>query len=931
MTDLVRAGMAWVVLAATSVIPVAAQETHDVRGTIADSAGAGVEGAMVVALALPDSVLTKFSLTDGNGTFTLRRVPVGEYVLQVTMVGHQTVRDGLTVGSADVDVGSIPIQVLAVEMEELVVSVDHVPFVTRRDTLDYNALAFEVRPNATVEELLARLPGIEVDSDGTIRAQGEEVQNVLVDGKEFFGSDPTIATRNLPADAVERVQVYDKESDMAEFTGIADGEEERTINLELREEARRGTFGHVVGGVGGGLEPSAVVESQPDGRTRYNESVNFNRFSPTTQLAFLGGANNVNEAGFRWGDVVSFSGGGGGDRGGGGRGGGRNDGFTETLAFGVNGSHDFAEDRWVRTSYFFTTLDNAQNEITQQQQLLGSTVAALEDASENQVTENTTHRLDVNAQYALSEGHDLRLRGNLNVGSSGTTSLAWNQTTTLDGSVQNEGSSSNVVDESNLGGSARLTWRKRLSETGRAVVMEAQANLQEPETVANLETTTEFSQGGDPVLEEVFQEKTLTGRTLSVSERLSLTQPLGQQSMLEAFGEYRSVDEDRDNSVFDVGTGVPIVNDRLSSGFERSYTYLEGGFRLNRNTEDTRFTLGLEVQKSNLQGTIRDRDELIENGYTHVLPSANLRVQLNESKTFSFRYRTSTREPSMTQLQPFADNTNPTRIYVGNPDLTPEYSHSFNADYRFFDQFSFVNLFTYLRFSYTDNEIVNSRAYDDRALQTIRPVNIDHSWSANGGLSYGRPIRPLGARINVEYSVNHTRGVELLNEQENNSRVWRNSIDASIDNRDKDIYDLRAGARLSFNNVAYTLNEELNQSYLDRTFYGNGRIRFGTGWTVMTSLNYRLYDDNVFGAGDRNVAMLNASLAKVLMNDRVEIALVGFDLLDQNKGVTYTNGASFIQERRAETLGRYVMLRAMYRIGTLGRGNAGPGGRRRMH
>jgi hypothetical protein len=225
MKALARAAFALTMFTLPSLLPAGAQETHDVRGIVADSAGGGVEGAMVVVLALPDSILTKFSLTDGDGRFTLRRVPVGAYILQVTMVGHQTVRNELTVGPSDVEVGSIAIQVLAVEMEELIVSVDHVPFVSRRDTLDYNALAFEVRPNATVEELLARLPGIEVDSDGTIRAQGEEVRNVLVDGKEFFGSDPTIATRNLPAEAVERVQVYDKESDMAEFTGIADGQE----------------------------------------------------------------------------------------------------------------------------------------------------------------------------------------------------------------------------------------------------------------------------------------------------------------------------------------------------------------------------------------------------------------------------------------------------------------------------------------------------------------------------------------------------------------------------------------------------------------------------------------------------------------------------------------------------------------------------------
>ena len=918
-----------------------AQETYDVRGVVADSAGAGIDGAMIVALALPDSLLTKYALSNGNGSFTLSRVPAGEYLLQITMVGHQTVRQPFSITAADIDAGTISLAVLVVEMEALVVSVDHVPFVNRRDTLDYNARAFVTRPNATVEELLARLPGIEVDADGTVRAQGEEVRNVLVDGKEFFGSDPTIATRNLPADAIERIQVYDKQSDMAEFTGIADGQEERTINLELREDARRGYFGQAVGGLGGGLEPVAVIEAQPNGRTRYNESLNINRFSPTTQLALLGNANNVNEAGFAWGDFVNFSGGarglgGGGNRGGGGRGGGgqggiqlgggRNDGFTESMSLGLNANHDFSDDRWIRSSYFYTGLDNVQQQTTQQQQLLGSSAAALQNAVADQSTANTTHRVNVNTQYAFSDGHDLRLRGNLSVGSSSMTSLQSSETTTFEGRVQNTGVSSNLVDGNDLGGSASLTWRKRLAENGRSLVAAATTNIQEPELYGDLETTTGIAnRNGDLMVQDLFQTQARTGRTLSLSQRLSLTQPVGVGGIFEVFGQRREVNEDQDNSVFDIGTGTPVFNDFLSSGFERTYSYLRGGFRFNKNTEDTRFVIGLQVQRSNLDGTILDRDEYIENGYTHVLPSADYRIQLDEAKTLNFRYTTSTREPSMTELQPFADNTNPIRTYIGNPNLTPEYSHSFNADYRFFDQFSFVNLFTYLRFSYTNDDIVQSRVIDEQALQTVMPVNIDHSWSTNGGVTYGRPIRSVGARINLNYSFNYTRGVEILNELENNSRVLRNTIEASIDNRDKEIFDVRAGARYSFNDIQNTLNQDLNQVYLDRTFYGNAMLHYGAGWTFSTTLNYRLYDESVFGVGDRNVAMLQASISKLAMNNRVELELIGFDILDQNKGVAYTTGTSFIQERRTESLGQYIMLKVMYRLGSR-RGGAARGG-----
>lgn len=926
-------------LSVLSPAPVAGQESHAVRGVVADSTGAGMGGAMVVALILPDTVLKEYTLSGGDGRFTLPRLSPGEYLLQVTMVGHRTLRQPFTVAAADLDAGTLRMEVLAVQLDPLVVSVDHVPFVNRGDTLDFNANAFTTRPNASVEELLARLPGIEVDEDGTIRAQGEEVRNVLVDGREFFGTDPTIATRNLPADAVERIQVYDRESDLAEFTGIADGQEERTINLQLRPDARSGYFGQAVGGIGGGLQPAEVMEAQPTGRTRYNESLNLFRFSPTTQLAFLGGANNVNEAGFAWGDFVSFDGGAqglrGGGRGGGGgggggggvqMGGGRNDGFTSTLAFGVNANRDFTEDRWLRTSYFYTGLDNVQRETTQQQQLLGSAVSAFQTSASDQTTANSTHRLNLNGQYAFAPGHDVRVRGNLNVGSSTRSGFSSSETTTLAGEFQNSGTSANTVEGSDLNGGARLTWRKRLGEGGRALVAEAGVNVQDPRLSGELLTTTVLPAPGEgTVTRDVIQEQERTGRTLSLTQRVALTQPLGGSTVLELSGERREVEEDQDNVVVDVGSGIPIPNPLLSSGFERSYTYLSGGVRLSRNTEGRRLMVGVQLQDSRLEGVIRGRDEDITNRFTNVLPSAQLRWQPDAGKTFDLRWVTSTREPSMTELQPFADNTNPTRIYVGNPDLVPEYRHTLNAEYRFFDAFTFLNLFTYLRLSWIGNDIVLSRTTDAQALQTVRPVNIDHTWSTTAGVTWGRPIRPLGVQASIDYGVNHSRGVEFLNEDRNNSRSWRHSIDLGVDNRRKEIVDLRVGARFALNDVAYSLNPELDQSYLDRTFYGSGRVELGSGWSLGTELNYRLFDQEVFGTGTRDVALLQASASRRMLDDRLELSLVGFDLLDQNRGVSFSNGSSFIREQRTESMGRYVMLRGTWRLGSLGGRGAGMG------
>ena len=904
--------------------PAQAQEEYAVVGVVADSAGAKLNGAMVVALSLPDSVLKKFSLTDGDGSFSLTRLIAGDYVLQVSMVGRQTVRQDITITDGNVDAGTIEVDVLAVEMEALVVSVDHVPFVNRRDTMDYNALAFETRPQATVEDLLARLPGVEVAEDGSITAQGEEVQNVLVEGKEFFGSDPTIATRNLPADAVERVQIYDKQSDMAEFTGIADGQEERTINLDLKEGAENSYFGNVVGSLGGGSEAVTIASTTGGRGLRYNESLSINKFSPTTQLAVLGGINNVNQPGFNIGGGGSFAGGGG--RAGGGTirvGGGGDNGFTESLAVGLNASHDFAEDDWLRTSYFFTELDNARNSETLQQLLLGSQVSSLSDQTSNQAAYQLSHRFNANAQKTFSAGHDMRFRGNLNLGSSESTSFGTQSTTAADGRPLNTAVTDYVGDNSSLSGNARLTWRKRINEDGRSLVAESRANISDPEEFTNL-TSTIGSYGRGDVLtnQEIAQEQSQTGRTFGYSQRLALTEPLGGGKVLELFGQHSATEEDRDESVYDIVAGAPVFNAAQSSAFERTYSYLRGGFRLSRNVDDKRFVLGLEVQGSNLDGKILDRDETITNGYTHVLPSLDYRVQFDQGKNLTVRYTTSTREPSLTQLQPYSNNTNPLNIYSGNPDLTPEYTHRLRGDFRSFDQFTFLNFFTFGQISYTNDQIVTARTVDEDAVQTRTPINAANGWGANGGATLGTPIRRIGAEINLTYNANYSTGTEFVNGVENISNILRHTVDVSMENRDKTVFEVRAGGRFTFNNVDYSINQEFAQEYLNRTLYANGSLYFGTGWTLESRLNYEFFDQEIFGPG-QNVAALQASLSRFVMNDRAQIKLVALDLLNQNQGVSLTNTSAYIQEERVQTLGRYVMLSMSWQLGPQRGGTSG--------
>ncbi|MXW63911.1 MAG: TonB-dependent receptor [Bacteroidetes bacterium SB0662_bin_6] len=881
----------------------------EVTGVVVDSTGAGLSGATVVALTREDSVLTRFSTTNRDGAFTLRRVPEGAYILQVTYVGFRTHRQDMDLSGGDYDAGTIVLESSTVELDELVVGAEHIPIVVKMDTLEYNAAAFAVRPNDMVEDLLRRLPGVEVEDDGTIRAQGEEVQKVLVEDKEFFGDDPTIATRNLPANVVEKVQVYDKASDMEEFTGIEDGEDVKTINLDLKEEAEKGYFGHVTGGYGS--------------EERYDGDVSVNRFDPSTQLSLIGNVNNVNRQNFSFGDIATLLGG---LEAMGGRlilqdGGGlfnNRDGLSETFSVGLNANRDFGANTSAHASYFLSNVDNRQDRVAQQQQLLGPVQSSFVNETGGRTTDNLTHRLTVNALHEFGEGHDLRLRGNLRAGTSSLTNISETATLARGASV-NEAVIDYRSESDNLGGNGSLTWRRRLDEKGRSLVGEVRGSLNDNEMSGNLHSITKFLEEGNVLSsDEIMQLQTRPGNSFSSTQRLSYIEPVGTGGRLEFQVESRQLEEERRQSVFDMASGASIFNDRLSSGYDRSYSYVQGGVRYQASGERFKAGIGANLQRSSLEGMIADAvgaasRPRIENAYTHVLPRAHFDYDLGERMDFSLEYSARAREPSVTDLQPLTNNTNPLLVRAGNPALKPEYRHNMNLRFSFYDPFTFMKLFVFARSEYVNNDIVQSRMVDERLRQVITPVNAEGAWMFSGSTHFGMPVRPLGVEVNVANNPFFERSLEYVNEAENRARIFRHTIDVSLNNRNTDLFDIRAGARYTFNAVSYSLNAAQNQQYVNRTYYADATLYLTEKWRVTGSLDYRLYSREVFGDVD-SVPILGASIARSVMNERADIELAGFDLLGRNEDVRFSNTNTYIREERIASLGRHILLKFSYRL-----------------
>lgn len=903
----------------------AAAQQYDVRGVVVDSVKKPITGAMVVALTRTDSVIAAFATSGGSGGYIIRRLAPGDYILQVTRIGSKPVRRDFTLGSANMTMDTVVmLESGPVQLDELVVNAEHIPIVNKPDTLEYNADAFKTRINATVEELLKRLPGVTVESDGTITAQGKQVQQVLVDGKEFFGNDPKMATRNLPAAAIDKVQVLERKSDAAEFTGIDDGQEQTTVNLVLKPNARVGYFGRAVGGAGPAPDADVAFAGSKADDARYTGALNLNRFSPETQLSIVANRNNVGQSGFSFGPQVEFGGG----RGGGGAGS-MGSGFSETMAIGLNGSQQFAKDSWLRGSYFLSTGDNRQQATTDEQLLLGSAVSANRNELATSLSDNVSHRLNLNAQHKFNDWNQLRFRGNFNAGTNSSSNFSQQETLRPDGSLQNSAISRVLTDGDNLSGDGRFTFSKRFNQAGRSLVAEAWGNLSEPDQLSTLNSSTDIATQGGIITRDILQTQRRESQTFTYGQRLALTEPLGNGAVLEVFGQHRAISEDQNYDVRDLVNGAEIPNSDLSRAFERTYTYLQGGTRFSRNTAALRWVVGLEVQSSDLEGVIIGRDESIDNGFTNVLPSANMRYQFNQGSNFTLNYRTSTRDPSLNELQPFVDNTDPLRIYAGNPDLTPQFQHNLRADFRRFDQFSFRNIYLFANVSHNRNQIVQSRLVDDQGRQTVMPVNLGNGWNGSVGGSYGTPIRSLGAQVDLEYNYSRSLSQELVNNVVNESRTANHNIGLRVQNRSKEIFDLNAGARWGFNDVAYSINSALDQSYLNSTYYGDATWFVNEAWSANASANYQVFDQNLFGPRD-NIFMLGASIGRQMFDNRGEIRIYGVDLLNENNGISITSSSSFIRERQSPTLGRRVMVQFSYQLGSnLAPAGGGGGGRRR--
>ncbi|MBK6936188.1 MAG: TonB-dependent receptor family protein [Chitinophagaceae bacterium] len=922
-----------------------AQKNGTVKGVAYDTAGKqAVAAATISVLDVADSTLVSFTMTGGNGGFEISGVPAGMYRLLITHVNYHNSSKVFLISDSlkTADLGTIVMHNKAKMMEEVIVTSEAPPITLINDTIQYNAGSFKTQPNANVEQLLKKLPGVKVEKDGTIKAQGEKVNRVLVDGKEFFGNDPKIATKNLPADAVDKVQVYDRQSDQAQLTGFEDGNYEKTINLKLKQDKKKGKFGKVM--ATGGT------------KDRYEGKFNVNSFKGARQFSAIGMGNNTNAEGFSFMDILNFTG----ElarmqRGGGGNisinlsgddaaamglnMGGRNSGINTASGGGLNYNNIVGKKLDLQSNYFYNRYNPNTESHIQREYFYPQANYYNQNAYSDNLSNN--HRMNLNLLYQLDSMNTIRVIPSLSFQRTNNRSQSDYQTFSDGQSLVNEGFSNSNNKNEGYNFRNEIIWRRKFAHKGRTFSISLQTSLNKSEGSGNLLSVNKFYDGTGAVTrrDTLNQVSNSNGSLKSYNARAVYTEPLGKRSLLELSLGRSNSKNTSEKETYDYHNGkYDRLNALQSNDFENTYNYTNAGIRMRTQQKKYNFSVGANWQQASLEGKMISgvKDSVISKPFTNLLPNARFQYNFTRFKTVTLSYSTSTNQPSMQQLQPVPDVSNPLNIRDGNPDLKQEYNHNLQANLTLVSPYRNKNMFLFLTMRATKNKIVN---YDSANLQTgerkTKPLNVDGVYNLNASFSYSLPAKFLKGTIELSSNTGYNRSKQFVNDvtgklNENTISTWTLGPDLRFEINPSQKIGFSLGAGLAYNKTNYSEQATAATEYLSQDYSATADWELPKGFYFSTDFTYTINSQRASGFNAK-VPLWNASISKQMLKfNRGELKLSAVDLLNKNIGISRNTSNNYIEDSRVLTLRQFFLISFTYSLSKSGLNNAGSGGMMRV-
>ncbi len=891
----------------------------NITGLVKDmESGDPIMEAAVKLVNAKDSSFVAGVTTNLDGQFKLENIKSGKYVLTVSYIGYADTEKELTVGKSNLRLGEIRIKEASHMLGEVSVVAVKTPIKVMEDTVEYNADSYHTQPNAVVEDLLKRLPGVEVGTDGAITANGKTVSKILIDGKEFFSDDPQVASKNLPANMVDKLQVVDRKSDMARLTGVDDGEDETVINLTFKKEMNQGWFGTAEGGYGTD--------------DRYMGSFNVNRFWDGNQITLLGNFNNTNQIGFTDSNGNRF------------RRFGGNNGITESRALGLN--INIGKEEIIRVGGDLMWSNTDANSTTRQDREYlfedHSTYSKIRKATRDR---GNNFRGDFRVLWKPDSFNTLEFRPNFsfNFNKSYDNELTSYLNSAMEKVSDNTAIGQSDGDSYEVG--ARLIYSHNFKKhRGRSFSVSGQyrfSNVIEKATSINdfiryiIEEDPDNTEDNSELLNQYTDNHTWSNQIMG---QFTWTEPLGDVAdghfLTFAYrGSYRwnnadklvyNIPDEYDLDIF------PPVGEEPDPEYSNRYrnNYFNQNIRLGYKKVGAKsnFEIGMALVPQMSKSIYLDNaDKNISRWVTNFAPFLRYRYKFSKRSSIQANYRGQSSQPSMSQLQPVLDISNPTNKVQGNPNLDPSFSHNVNLRFQDFNMESQRSLMLMADFQFTQNSIISKTTFDEYGSRLTEYVNVNGVWNGRVMNMFSMPLRNKLWSISNHVFANVRHNVGFNNNVRNNSLSFSVRESPGITFR-PDHFELELRPMYMLQTTHNSVQTNANQTVHNYGGRFDGSYYTPWGLTLQTDINYTATAGYAAGY-DTRTWMWNATISQQFLRDRsLTLAVKVYDLLNQRNNIRRNITANYIDDIEYNSLSRYFMVTLSYRFNSFGKGNEPSGG-----
>lgn len=914
--------MKHILLICLSIILSITANGQKVSGKIVDgTTGEEMFGTIVLLMNKSDTTIFLATEIGDAGTFEFDLVKPGTYIFKTLFLGFKSIRSEIIVSNLDKDMGLIKMYedlelAAQVEIKSKMLRIEQ-----NGDTTSIHADAYKTNPDATVEDLVMKMPGITIQN-GEVKANGETIKKVTVDGEEFFGNDALLVLRNLPAEVVSKIQIYDKQSDQAVATGFDDGNAQKTINIVTKTDKRNGQFGKVFAGYGTD--------------NRYSTGLTLNSFKGKQRITLLGMSNNINVQNFSSQDLTGMGASSG--RGGGPSGNsnasnnflvGQQSGISTTNSVGLNYTDNWSPKLKVSLNYFFNDTKNDNNTNLSRQYFITDTTSTIYKENNISTTKNANHRFSGRFEYKLDSATTFIYVPSISIQNRNIYQNLSGINTYSTDSLLSTTTNNNKNTSTNYSIANNLFLRHTFKKKGRSYMINLGSTINANDANTNLYSNNQYS---DNSMNTKLVNQQGLNNTNSYSYRLNLmyTEPISKTGVVQFnySPSYSKNDANKRIQNYNPITGYYDSTAIFVSNQLDNYTLTQkGGVGYRYNKGKTNIMVGADIQNVKLSSTqLFPSSSEITKSFTNILPSAMIKIKFSDSSNIRIRYRASTSTPGVNQLQNVIDNSNTLLLSTGNQNLKQEYTNALNINYGITSSKKATSSMIFLNVSQTNNNISNSSfiatkdtviengAIVNKGSQVRKPINLNGYWNTNAYYTYGFPVASIKSNINLNTGISYVRTPGNINSVTNISNAYALNGGIGISSNISEKVDFNLSYNAWYNIVENSIRPQLNNNYFYHLATAKVNVMPIKRLVLSSDLNQRLYS-GLSSSFNQQFYLWNAAIGYKLLKDQsLEVRVSVFDLLNQNRSIARTVTESYVQDTYTTVLTRYFMFTVTYNI-----------------